>query len=124
MEDAPAVGSYVSRKAGEKIDFKVSNAIAYGNGVGQPLGYMNSPALVTQAKVAGQTAATIVAGNVTAMLGRVPNSYRVLARVPLVAKLLIPFNAVMQREGAGSILSTKIKEMVVIKTSHLNGCRY
>lgn len=61
---------------------------------------------------------------VTAMLGRVPNSYRVLARVPLVAKMLIPFNAVMQRQGAGSILTTKIKEMVVIKTSHLNGCKY
>ncbi len=61
---------------------------------------------------------------VTAMLGRVPNSYRVLARVPLVAKMLIPFNAVMQRQGAGSLLSTKIKEMVVIKTSHINGCKY
>lgn len=61
---------------------------------------------------------------VTAMLGRVPNSYKVLARVPLVGKMLIPFNAVMQRQGAGSILSTKLKEMVVIKTSHLNGCRY
>lgn len=61
---------------------------------------------------------------VKAMLGRVPNSYRVLARVPLVAKMLIPFNAVMQRQGAGSILTAKIKEMVIIKTSHLNGCRY
>jgi len=60
----------------------------------------------------------------TAMLGRVPNSYRVLGRVPNLAKLLIPFNAAMQREGAGSILTTKLKEMVVIKTSHLNGCRY
>jgi hypothetical protein len=54
----------------------------------------------------------------------VPHSYRVLARVPMVAKFLIPFNAVMQREGAGSLLTTKLKEMVVIKTSHLNGCRY
>ena len=61
---------------------------------------------------------------VTAMLGRVPNSYRVMARSPLVAKALLPFNAVMQRQGAGSILSTRIKEMVVIKTSHLNGCKY
>ncbi len=60
----------------------------------------------------------------TAMLGRVPHSYRVLARVPMVAKFLIPFNAVMQREGAGSLLTTKLKEMVVINTSHLNGCRY
>ena len=61
---------------------------------------------------------------VTGMLGRVPNSYRVLARVPLVSKLLLPFNASMQREGAGSLLTSKIKEMVIIKTSHINACNY
>ncbi len=61
---------------------------------------------------------------VTAMLGRVPNSYRVLARIPLVSKLLLPFNASMQREGAGSLLTSKIKEMVIIKTSHINECNY
>ena len=61
---------------------------------------------------------------VTAMLGRVPNSYRVLARVPLVSKLLLPFNASMQREGAGSLLTSKIKEMVVIMPSHINPCNY
>ena len=61
---------------------------------------------------------------VTAMLGMVPHSYKVLARSPLVAKMLVPFNAVVQREGAGSVLSTKIKEMVVIKTSHINACSY
>ena len=61
---------------------------------------------------------------VSAMLGRVPNSYRTLARSPLVAKLLVPFNATLQREGAGSVLSTRLKEMVVIKTSHLNQCKY
>lgn len=61
---------------------------------------------------------------VTAMLGRVPNSYRFLAHSPLVAKVLLPFNAVLQREGAGSVLPTRLKEMVVIKTSHLNGCAY
>ena len=58
------------------------------------------------------------------MLGRVPNSYRVFARSPETAKMLLPFNAVMQREGAGSILSTRIKEMAIIKTSHVNGCAY
>lgn len=61
---------------------------------------------------------------VKAMLGRVPNSYRILGHSPLVAKMLIPFNAVVQREGAGSVLTAKLKEMVVIKTSHVNGCRY
>lgn len=61
---------------------------------------------------------------VAAMLGRVPNSYRVMAHAPHVAKTLVPFNAVLQRQGAGSVLPTKLKEMVVIKTSHLNGCAY
>ncbi len=61
---------------------------------------------------------------VTAMLGRVPNSYRIIGNSPLVAKMLVPFNAVVQRQGAGSVLSTRLKEMVVIKTSHLNGCKY
>jgi len=57
-------------------------------------------------------------------LERVANFYRVLACVPLVAELLLPFNAAIQGEGAGSILSCKIKEMVVIKTSHINSCNY
>lgn len=61
---------------------------------------------------------------VTGMLGRVPNSYRFLAYTPMVAKMLLPFNAVLQRQGAGSLLTTKLKEMVVIKTSHVNGCAY
>lgn len=61
---------------------------------------------------------------VTAMLGRVPNSYRIIGQSPLVAKMLVPFNAVVQRQGAGSVLTAKLKEMVVIKTSHLNGCNY
>lgn len=61
---------------------------------------------------------------VAAMLGRVPASYQAMAHSPHVAKMLVPFNAVLQRQGAGSVLETKIKEMVVIKTSHLNGCAY
>jgi len=60
----------------------------------------------------------------TQMLGRVPHSYRALAHTPLVAEALLPFNAVLQREGAGSLLSSKIKEMAIIKTSQLNGCAY
>jgi hypothetical protein len=60
----------------------------------------------------------------TKMMGRVPHSFRVLGNTPLVARMLLLFNATMQREGGGSVLSCKIKEMAVIKTSHLNGCDY
>ncbi|OGL61658.1 MAG: hypothetical protein A3J27_16035 [Candidatus Tectomicrobia bacterium RIFCSPLOWO2_12_FULL_69_37] len=61
---------------------------------------------------------------VAQMLGRVPHSYRALAHTPYVARVMLPFNAVLQREGAGSLLSCRIKEMAVIKTSKLNGCAY
>ena len=60
----------------------------------------------------------------TRLLGRVPNALRVKANSPHVAKMQLLLTAVLQREGGGSVLSTKIKEMVIIKTSHLNGCDY
>jgi hypothetical protein len=58
------------------------------------------------------------------MLGRVPHSFQVLGQTPLVARMLLLFNATMQREGAGSVLSCKLKEMVIIKTSQVNACNY
>lgn len=77
LEDAPSLGSYVQRKAPEKIDFKVSNAIVWGNGVGMPLGFMNAPCLSTVAIESGpQTADTIVAANISKMWARMPASSR------------------------------------------------
>lgn len=61
---------------------------------------------------------------VTKMLGRVANSYGVMAYQPYVAKMILPLTTTLMREGLGTVLSTKIKEMAVIKTSHLNGCEY
>ena len=78
--------------------------------------------LIEPAEASGDT--KVLFDAVTDMLGRVPASYQAMAHSPLVAKMVIPFNAVLQRQGAGSVLETKIKEMVVIKTSHLNGCNY
>lgn len=72
LEDAPAMDSYLRRKVPEKMDFKISDAIVRGNGVGQPLGFLNSPALVTVAAEGGQTADTINATNVVKMMGRLP----------------------------------------------------
>ena len=60
----------------------------------------------------------------TEMLGRVPNSHRVAAHAPFMQMMLTPFTAVMQREGGGSVLTSKLKEMVIIKTSQTNGCDY
>ena len=61
---------------------------------------------------------------VTAMLGRVPNFYRAAAHCPTITMMLLPFNAVIQREGSGSVVPAKLKEMAIIKTSKINGCSY
>ena len=57
-------------------------------------------------------------------LNRIPNTRRAGAHSPMIAMLMLPFTAALQREGAGGVLSSKIKEMAIIKTSHLNGCKY
>jgi len=72
LEDVPAMDAYLRRKAPEKIDFKLSYAIAWGNGAGMPLGFMNAPSLVTVAAEGAQTADTINATNVVKMLARLP----------------------------------------------------
>jgi HK97 family phage major capsid protein len=72
LEDAPAMGAYLNRKAPEKMDFKVSDSIVRGTGVGMPLGYLNSPSLVTVLKESGQAADTINVTNLAKMWGRMP----------------------------------------------------
>ena len=63
-------------------------------------------------------------GAVAALLGRVPHFYRTISHAPLLAMLFLPINAANQREWPGARLSGRIKELVVIKTSHVNGCDY
>lgn len=70
VEDAPAMDAYLRRKAPAKIAFKVNLAIVQGDGVGKPLGFLNSPALVSVAKESGQQADTLVANNVIKMYSR------------------------------------------------------
>jgi HK97 family phage major capsid protein len=72
LEDAPAMDSYLRRKVPEKMDFTISHAIVWGNGVGKPLGFMNSPALVTVAAEGAQTTDTVNATNLMKMWGRMP----------------------------------------------------
>jgi len=61
---------------------------------------------------------------VTGLIGRVPNAYRTMAHAPFLAMLFLPFQSANQREWPGSRLSGRMKELVVIKTSHINGCEY
>lgn len=70
LEDAPATSRILEQAFAEELRFVAEQSIWEGSGAGQPLGLMNSGALVTQAAEAGQTAGTIVAGNVTKMWSR------------------------------------------------------
>lgn len=72
LEDAPAIDGYLRSKAPEAIDWSISFAMVWGTGVGQPLGVMNSGALVTQAAEGSQTADTINAANISKMYTRMP----------------------------------------------------
>jgi len=72
LEDASALGSMAAGWFTREFGFEIDSAIMNGNGAGQPLGYRNSDAAVTVAKVGSQTADTVNATNVTNMYARMP----------------------------------------------------
>lgn len=70
LQDAAALEMVLMDGFSEEFGFKVDDAIINGTGAGQPLGFMNSPALVTVAKEGSQTAGTILYENVLKMYSR------------------------------------------------------
>ncbi|ATG47603.1 phage major capsid protein [Celeribacter ethanolicus] len=75
LEDAPRLNNRLGTKAAMAIAWKKNLAIVEGTGVGQPLGWMKSSAIITVAKESGQTADTVVAKNIV-------NMYARLQRIP------------------------------------------
>lgn len=71
LADASAMSTYITRKCGEAVEWKVNDAIINGTGAGMPLGVMVAASTVSQAKETSQTAVTINAANVSKMYGRV-----------------------------------------------------
>lgn len=76
IEDAPAMTGFINKKAPLAIDFVISLAIVSGDGVGKPLGILNSPATISVAKETSQVADTVVAENVNKMWARMPAANR------------------------------------------------
>jgi HK97 family phage major capsid protein len=74
LDDAGAVTAYLKQKTATSINWKASDAIFNGDGAGLPQGFMNSNALVVQAKDSGQATKTISALNVANMFARLPSS--------------------------------------------------
>lgn len=70
LEDAPRLNNRLTVKAPQAIRFKIDEAIVNGNGVGKPLGWTNSAAMISVAKQGGQAADTINVNNITKMYMR------------------------------------------------------
>lgn len=69
-QDAPAVEGYLTKVFSSEIDFESTKAIYRGNGVGRPLGLINSVAALTVSAETGQQAKTIVTQNIVKMWAR------------------------------------------------------
>lgn len=70
LMDSTALTSIAGQAFSEEIMFMTEDGIYEGTGAGQPLGILNSPALVSITKQPGQAAATIVKENIDSMWAR------------------------------------------------------
>lgn len=70
LDDATALESYIRGLAPIAIQQKINEAILTGNGVGKPMGILNSGFKVEVAKESGQAADTVVAANVLKMYSK------------------------------------------------------
>ena len=58
------------------------------------------------------------------VLGRTANLLRILAHSPDVARWFLPFVAAVRQPKAGAVSDVRLRNLAVLKTSTLNGCRY
>lgn len=70
LDDAPQMDAYLRRKAPEVMISVINNAIVRGNGVGKPLGILESPATIEVSKETSQPADTVHHRNIEAMYAR------------------------------------------------------
>lgn len=72
LSDAPMFDVHLKRALKAEFGFKLDLAVLSGSGAGQPLGMLNSSALITVAKETGQASGTILRENVNKMWKRLP----------------------------------------------------
>lgn len=70
LEDAPRLNDRLTNKAGLALRWKAGDAIMWGTGQGQPLGYMKAPSLITVNKDSGQASKTLSVANILNMSAR------------------------------------------------------
>lgn len=72
LQDSNALERVMLQAFAEEIRFEVEDSIINGNGVGKPLGIMNSGAVITIPGGASQAGSTINFANLVAMMERLP----------------------------------------------------
>jgi alkylhydroperoxidase family enzyme len=58
------------------------------------------------------------------LLGRTANLSRILAHSPYVARWFLPLVAAVRQPNAGAVTPARLRNLAVLKTSTINGCRY
>ena len=58
------------------------------------------------------------------LLGRTANLLRILAHSPYVARWFLPLVAAVRQPKAGAVTPARLRNLAVLKTSTINGCRY
>jgi len=77
---------------------------------------------ITDQEAVGQAKELFEASN--RMLGRTANLQRILAHSPYVARWLLPFIAAVRQPNAGAVSAVRLRNLAVLKTSTINGCKY
>jgi alkylhydroperoxidase family enzyme len=60
----------------------------------------------------------------TKVLGRTANLLRILAHSPYLARWFLPLVAAVRQPQAGAVTPARLRNLAVLKTSTINGCRY
>lgn len=68
--------------------------------------------------------ARVFFGHVKGLMGRVANALRIAAQVPEIAQPLVGFMIPTLRTEITNNVPVRIKTLVILKTSFLNGCSY
>ena len=58
------------------------------------------------------------------LLGRTANLLRILAHSPYLARWFLPLVAAVRQPTAGAVSPVRMRNLAVLKTSTINGCRY
>ena len=69
-DNSYALEQWVSRAVRSELDFMLGDSVFRGNGISQPLGFLNAPGTITVSKESAQSAATLVTDNILKMWSR------------------------------------------------------